>query len=255
MVFDLQTISILTGFGFLAGFIDSIAGGGGLITLPTLLMVGVPPHLALGTNKLASTFGSFNAARAFIKKKIFNPLIWKAAMVATLVGAIIGVLLAHLIATDILKKFLPILILCVAIYIIFSPLKKLTKPHSRETLKPNTKSSVITGVVLGCYDGFLGPGTGSFWTTIVMSLYKLDLLTASGVARVMNFVSNIVALITFMLLKSVDYKIGICMGIALMLGAQIGAHSAIRFGARFIRPVFLTVVIVMAVRMIWGQFL
>lgn len=255
MLLDVQTISLLTSLGFLAGFIDSIAGGGGLITLPTLLMVGVPPHFALGTNKLAGTFGTFNAARAYIKKRIFNPLLWKAAIIATFIGAVIGVLLTHLIATDFLKRFLPILILSIAAYILVSPLKKITKPSADLAFKPNIKSSAITGFTLGCYDGLLGPGTGSFWTTSVMALYKLDLLTASAIARVMNFVSNIVASITFMLLHSVDYKIAICMGIALMCGAQLGVHSAIRFGARFIRPIFLTMVIGMAVYMIWQQWI
>lgn len=253
MSFDTNLLLILVSTGFFAGFIDSIAGGGGLITLPTLLAVGIPPHLALGTNKLAGTFGTFRAALTFIKKRVFNPLLWKAAVIATFSGSLFGVLLAHILSADLLKKIIPVIIIGVAVYIACYRPPKVTVHHN--DLKPRTKSSVITGSLLGFYDGFLGPGAGSFWTTAVMTLYKVDLLTASGVARFMNFVSNLAALITFMILQNVNYMVGLCMGIALMLGAYVGSHSAIRFGNRFIKPIFLSVVIVTALHMAWQQFL
>jgi len=253
MTLDFDLLLVLIAAGFSAGFIDSIAGGGGLITLPTLISVGIPPHLALGTNKLAGTFGTFRAALTFIRKKVFDPLLWKVAIVATFVGGFSGVLLAHVLSAETLKKIIPVFIIGVAIYVAFYRAPKIHLHHDQ--IKPKTRTSILLGSILGFYDGFLGPGAGSFWAMAVMSIYKVDLLTASGIARLMNFVSNVAALITFMWFNNIDYKIGLCMGLALMLGAYVGSHSAIRFGNRFIKPVFLTVVIVTALHMAWRQFI
>lgn len=247
---ELKVIEILVGVGLVAGYVDSIAGGGGLITLPALLSLGIPPHFALGTNKLAGTFGTLNAARAFIKRKIFNPILWKAAIIATLVGAFVGVLLSHFISVDFLKKFIPIATIIVAIYVGFYNPHKPLQEKSGAQFKPTTKLSAVTGIILGFYDGFLGPGTGSFWASSMMAIYKLDLLTASAVARFMNCLSSMVALITFMILQNVDYAAGIPMAIGVICGAQLGAHSAIRFGARFIKPLFLIVVVLLTGHMI-----
>jgi len=246
-----QTLLLLSGAGFLGGFVDSIAGGGGLITLPALLSIGMPPHLALGSNKLAATFGSFNAARIFIQRKILNPRLWLLCIIATGIGALIGVTINHFLSTHFLQKFLPLLIIAVAIYVgIFRPDKHRDFQQFRN-FQPPRLSSFLLGNLLGFYDGCFGPGTGSFWTSLVMAIYKMDLLSASGVARVMNFISNAVALLTFILLGSVDYSIGVTMGIALLIGSNIGARSAIRFGANFIRPIFLTMVILMAIHSLW----
>lgn len=250
LMINIHTIEILMGAGVLAGYIDSIAGGSGLITLPTLLSLGIPPHLALGTNKLAGTFGTFNASRAFIRKKIFNPLLWEAAILATLIGAIIGVLLSHFISAEFLKHFIPLAIILIVIYVAFYAPKKSATNSNPAHFKPRTHSSALMGIILGFYDGFLGPGAGSFWASTLMAVYKLDLLTASAVARFMNFISNFVALITFMILRNVDYRLGICMGIGLFIGAQLGVHSAVRFGPKFIKPVFLIIVSAVAVHMI-----
>src|SRR5277367_306149 len=101
-----HTLLLLSGAGFIGGFVDSIAGGGGLITLPALLSIGIPPHLALGTNKLAATFGSFNAARIFIQRKILNPQYWQMCILATAIGAFIGVLINYFLSAHFLQKFL-----------------------------------------------------------------------------------------------------------------------------------------------------
>ena len=114
---------------------------------------------------------------------------------------------------------------------------------------------ISTSAGIGYYDGFLGPGAGAFWTTACVAIYRMDIVHASGVARFMNFVSNIVSLHTFMALGLVEYGTGLAMGLSLMIGAHIGAHSAIRFGAPFIRPVFVLVVLGMAGRLIWQEWL
>lgn len=239
----------------MGGFVDSIAGGGGLITLPALLSIGIPPHIALGTNKLAATFGSFNASRIFIQRKILDPRLWQACIFATAIGALIGVIVNYFLPTHFLRQFLPILIITVAIYVgVFRPDKNRDFSQFKNFNPPKT-SSFLLGNILGFYDGCFGPGTGSFWTCLVMAKYKMDLLSASGVARVMNFVSNFVALLTFMMLRNINYSVGIIMGLGLLAGSYFGAHSAIRFGAKFIRPVFLTVVIIIALHLLWQEYI
>lgn len=229
--------------GFVAGFIDAIAGGGGMLTVPTLLASGLPPHVALGTNKLASTFGSSTASYTFYKKKLFNPLFWRYSLIFTAIGAIIGTLAVSFIATEWLERALPIIIMTTAIYTLFAKtacndLLNLPKDSKRLKIK-----QAIQGCLLGFYDGIAGPGTGAFWMSSSSALYKMNLLFSSGLARSCNFISNICSLVVFLYLGYVDLFLGIAMGCFLMLGAWVGAHSAIKFGSKFIRPIFVMVVV------------
>jgi uncharacterized protein len=246
-VLSTQTLLLLMFVSLCAGFVDGVAGGGGLLTVPALLTVGLPPHIVLGTSKLAGTLGVSSSAWTYIKKGIFNPLYWKAAITASLIGASFGVLANHILSANILKKLLPIVIVGVAIYMLWPKAKNTF--NSQINFKPNKFSSSLVASVLSFYDGFIGPGTGSFWVTAVMSIYKLDMVTASGIARFMNLTSSLVALITFISLNSVDYHVGLLMGLGFMLGSYQGAHYAIRFGARFIKPIFMVVVIILAINL------
>jgi len=234
---------------FLAGFIDAVAGGGGLLTVPALLASGLPPHMALGTNKLAATFGSITASYAFYKKNLFSPSFWKLSLIATAVGAAAGTLMVSLIDATILNKILPVLIGFSALYALFNPVKAKDNNELPASCSALKYKQVSQGFSLGFYDGFAGPGTGAFWTVSNLILYKMNLLLSSGVARAMNFVSNVVSLVTFIVLGHVNFAVGLVMGGFLMLGAYSGAHSAIRFGNKFIRPVFTLVVSVMAVKL------
>lgn len=236
---------------FAAGFIDAVAGGGGMLTVPALLSLGLPPHIALGTNKLAATFASSTAAWTYYRKQLFSPAFWRASFLATLCGAIGGTLVVDLISTDWLEKVLPLIILAVAIYTVWHPHPKGKEHKLPEKCRQLTKKQWLQGSTLGFYDGLAGPGTGAFWTVSNMALYRLDILMASGLAKAMNFTSNMTSLITFAVLGHINFALGLTMGLCLMLGAYIGAHSAIRFGAKFIRPVFVTVVIVLAIKLAW----
>lgn len=246
---DIYTILLLCGVAFTAGFIDAVAGGGGLLTVPALLTAGLPPHLALGTNKLAASFGSSTASWTYFKKKLFDPHFWRDSIIATAIGSVIGTVLVTYISADFLEKWLPVLIFIAALYTLFSK----AKPDEQLTLpKITTKFKVIQavqGFVLGFYDGFAGPGAGAFWTVSTMAIYKMNLLLSCGLARTMNFVSNFSSLIAFMILGHINYVLGICMGLCLMIGAYIGAHSAIKFGGRFIRPVFIACVLGIAIQL------
>ena len=240
---------ILCVVSFVAGFVDAIAGGGGLLTLPALIATGLPPHIALGTNKVAATFGTFTASLAFYKNKLFSPSFWKLSIITTITGSIIGTLVISHISTDSLEKAVPVMVVLVAIYTLMH------KPapdsdHSLPEQTPELKAKQLAqGTTLGFYDGVFGPGTGAFWTVSSVSMYKTNLLISSGVARTMNFFSNISSLTTFVILGHYSLLIGIGMGFSQMAGAWMGAHSAIKLGSKFIRPVFITIVIIMAIKL------
>ncbi|USH03332.1 TSUP family transporter [Grimontia kaedaensis] len=246
---DPNTLIILGMVAFAAGFIDAVAGGGGMLMVPALLSIGLPPHIALGTNKLSATFASSTAAFTYYRKKLFSPSFWIHAFIATFIGAILGTLVVDYISTEWLEKALPLVVLATAAYTIWHRQPK-TENHNLPKDEPHLKEKQWgQGLTLGFYDGVAGPGTGAFWTVSSMSMYKMNILLSSGLAKAMNFVSNITSLVTFIILGHVNWALGLTMGVCLMVGAYIGAHSAIKFGAKFIRPVFVTVVVVLSVKL------
>ena len=248
-VLDPSSWMLLALVGLMAGFIDAVVGGGGMLTVPALLSVGLPPHLTLGTNKLSACFASGTAAYTYFRKKLFTPEFWKNSFYSTLLGALFGTILVNFISTEFLEKFLPVIILGVAIYTLFSRVKEIDNdqlPAKNTLLKMKQR---IQGFILGFYDGISGPGTGAFWVISNLRLYRLNILLSSGIAKSMNFTSNFVSLLTFIYFGQVDWFIGLTMGTCLMLGAFIGAHSAIHFGAKFIRPLFIIIVVVMAINL------
>ncbi|NVK24315.1 MAG: TSUP family transporter [Gammaproteobacteria bacterium] len=243
------TIVLLITAAFVAGFIDAVAGGGGLLTVPAMLSTGLSPHVALGTNKLAATFGSMTAAYTFYKNKLFDPVFWQLSFWATCIGALLGTVSVHYLDSAVLNKILPIFIGFSALYTLFNPIKENSNQELPTKNAKLSKKQIIQGSVLGFYDGFAGPGTGAFWTVSNLFLYKINLLLSSGLARAMNFVSNIFSLFAFIYLGHVNFVLGIIMGVFLMAGAYTGAHSAIKLGNRFIRPVFVTVVTIMTLKL------
>jgi uncharacterized membrane protein YfcA len=255
LLLDPSSWALLIAVGLLAGFIDAIVGGGGMLTVPALLSLGLPPHLTLGTNKLSACFASGTAAYTFFKKQLFTPKFWKDSIYSTFIGALIGTIFINFVSTDWLEKILPLVILFAAIYSLFNRLKEEQNnllPEKNNQLKLKQR---IQGFILGFYDGSSGPGTGAFWVISNMRLYKLNILLASGVAKAMNFTSNITSLIAFIYFGQVNWIIGLTMGSCLMLGAYIGAHSAIRFGSKFIRPIFIAIVMIMALKLGYNAWL
>jgi len=255
LALDPTTWALLCAVALAAGFIDAIAGGGGMLTVPALLTAGLPPHLTLGTNKLAASFGSLTASVTYFRKKLFNPRFWAASILATAIGALIGTLVVDYLSIEFLNKLLPVVIILVACYSLFGSLST-TEHNELPELDGKTKiKQWLQGLGLGFFDGLAGPGTGTFWTASNSLLYKMSLLLNCGLARSMNFVSNFISLITFVALGHVNFVLGITMGFFLMLGAWLGAHSAIKFGSKMIRPVFNTVVIVLALKLIYEAYL
>ncbi|MCH1928999.1 TSUP family transporter [Shewanella sp. A25] len=243
---------LLAIIGLVAGFIDAVVGGGGLLSIPALLTLGIPAHTALGTNKFAASFGSSMAAWTYYQQQFFNPRFWYFAFIATFIGASIGSIAVYLIDANWLEKSLPLLIIGIAIFSLVSP-NAISDDNSQLPEKPQSKlTQSIQGLILGAYDGFAGPGIGAFWTVSAGALYKLPLLNSCGLARAMTFTSNITALVVFASLGQVNWLIGLWLGLCMMLGAFLGARCAIKFGMPFIKPLFILVVLSIAVNLAWS---
>lgn len=235
----------------IAGWIDSIAGGGGLITLPALLAAGLPPHLALGTNKFQSSFGSFTATMNHYRRGIINirEAVW--GVICTAVGAAAGAYVVQILDSRLLEKVIPFLLLAILVYFIFSP--RLGDRDTTQRVQARL-FYVAAGLGLGFYDGFFGPGTGSFWTFLFVSLMGLNLLKATGYTKLMNFTSNIVSLVAFAIGGNIMFTVGIVMAVGQTLGAYVGSHMAISRGAKFIRPVFVVVVLATTIKLFADYF-
>lgn len=225
--------------GLLAGFIDSIAGGGGIITVPVLLASGMPPHVALATNKLQSSFGSFTASLNYISKGLVSlkDVFW--GVFFTFCGAVMGTYSILLLDARILAKIMPMLLIAIFLYTLFTP--KLGNEDRRHVVSPNIFYLVV-GLAIGFYDGFFGPGTGSFWTIAFVTLLGLNLKSATARTKIMNFTSNIVSLGVFILGGKVLWSVGILMGLGQIFGAYIGSSLVVKKDTSFIRGFFLFVV-------------
>ncbi|HAR34147.1 MAG TPA: hypothetical protein DCR95_08690 [Desulfobacter sp.] len=237
--------------GLAAGFVDAIAGGGGLIALPALLSVGLPPQLALGTNKFQGSFGTLSAASNFIRKgkvKLSDNL---AGMAFTFIGAATGSWTIQHIHADFIKHLVPFMLLFVFFYTLIA--KNLGVVQAKARMQKNI-FFLLFGFGLGFYDGFFGPGTGAFWTGALLIFMGMDMTKATGTTRIMNFVSNITALALFMAGGNVLYTVGLVMAVGQIIGANIGSGMAIKRGAPFIRPIFLTMVLLTITRLIYVNY-
>ncbi|WP_236026430.1 TSUP family transporter [Alicyclobacillus suci] len=230
---------ILAVSGLLSGFIDSTVGGGGLISLPALLFVGFPPAAALGTNKLAGTMGSLTSTLSYLRSgKVTYRIVLVAFPLAVLGGAT-GAVVVHHLPSSFLRPLVLILLILVAGYTFWN--KRLGLTDNRTSL---TRSvflfACLAALVVGFYDGFFGPGTGSFFMMIFV-LLGFNFVNASGNARTLNFGTNLGALGAFVTVHAVDYLAGIILGAGMVIGAIIGSQFAIRRGAKYVRPLFIGV--------------
>ena len=241
---------VLTGVAVLTGFIDAIAGGGGLIMMPALLFAGVPPLQALGTNKLQSMFGTGTALRNYWRSGLVE---WRPNRLTVLVvfaGAVAGVLLVQSIETKLLGLIIPVLLVASAIYILLSPRMSDEDAHHRVS----SKGYAPIGGAIGLYDGFFGPGAGTFYTTSLVGLRGYGLTKATGLTKLFNVTSNIASVAVFALGGHVLWLLGLCMAAGAMLGAWLGSHTALRFGARLIRPLLVVISLGLTGRLLWGYF-
>jgi uncharacterized protein len=244
-----QTFLLLALVGFAAGFIDSIAGGGALLTLPALLLAGLSPAEALGTNKAQSLFGSGSATWAYARKGHIDFHALKLPFALSAVGSACGALLATYVSAEFLKAFLPVLLILIAVYFALKP--DIGDLPGRERMRPALFAATIIPAI-GFYDGILGPGTGSFFMIAYVALAGLGVLKATAQTKLLNFASNIGAFAVFALSGVIYWKIGIAMGIGQFIGARLGAGLAMKNGARLIKPLLVTVCIALSARLLFS---
>ena len=240
----------LTAIAVLTGFIDAIAGGGGLIMVPALLFAGVPPLGALATNKLQSVFGTAVAMRNFARAGLVDWQENKLTLLLVFAGAVGGVLLVQAIGGKALGLIIPILLVVAALYILLSP--RMSDEDAHQRLSPAGFAPV--GGAIGFYDGFFGPGTGTFMTTALVALRGHGLTKATALTKMFNFASNVAAVILFAIGGQMLWLLGLAMAAGAMAGGWIGSHTAMRFGARVIRPLLVVISLGLTGRLLWGYF-
>jgi len=245
----IATALFLLAASFFAGFIDSIAGGGGLIQLPALL-IGLPKSETaevLGTNKLSSVFGTSTAAVLYRKQIKPDPKVLLAMGVPALLGSAGGAMFASKIPTSSMRPMVLVLLIVVAIYTWFKPdLGKFE--NLRHLPRRRVQIAALAGVIIGFYDGIFGPGTGSFLMLILVASLGYAFITASAIAKVVNVATNVGAILVFGINGAVIWQIGIIMGVANISGAIIGARLAIKGGSTLVRKVFLLVTVALIVK-------
>lgn len=244
---DTEVLVLLVLVAGTAGFVDAIAGGGGLLVLPALLAAGLGPTAALATNKLQASFGSGSAALHFTRRGAVDPRTLAPAIATTFVGAAVGTVLVQQLDTSALEVVLPVLLLALAGYVL------LGRDVGARPSPPRVTGSTFAGTVapgIGFYDGFFGPGTGSFFAVAFVSLRGMDLTRATAHTKVLNFTSNVAALLFFVLGGKPVWAVGLGMALGQLVGARLGAHVVLAHGARVVRPLLAVVSIAISLRLL-----
>ncbi|PHM49859.1 sulfite exporter TauE/SafE family protein [Xenorhabdus miraniensis] len=242
------------GFLFLvaivAGFIDSIAGGGGLLTIPALLSVGISPVQTLATSKLQAVGSSFSASLYFIRRKVVDWRSQRFAIFMTMLGAMLGALLVQFVSPDFLRYLLPILVMLIGLYFLLVP--NIGAEDRQRRLGP-IAFGCLTGCGIGFYDGVFGPGAGSFFALCYVMLCGYNLAKATAHAKVLNFASNIGALGFFIIGGQVLWLVGCVMLIGQMIGARLGAGLVLSKGQKLIRPMLVTISFLMSIKLLYDH--
>ncbi len=251
-VFSAELFAGLFAVALLAGFIDTIAGGGGLLTLPALLLAQLPPVAALATNKLQGSFGSLTASISMLRRGVvrFQDIRW--LFVASLLGAALGTLLIQFIDPGVLMLMVPLSLILIALYFLFMPAAGRTETAPRMSRRTYGLTLVP---LIGFYDGFFGPGTGSFFAFSKIFFRGRNLLGATATAKVLNCASNVASLVVFIAGGKVVWSLGAVMIAGQVLGALIGSHAVIRHGVWMIRPMVVSMCLLMAFSYVYKEVL
>lgn len=240
-----ETLALLFLAATLAGLVDTLAGGGGLITIPALILSGVPPLAALGTNKLQGCLGTATSSFLLFKRKKIHWQELRSMMLTAFIGALLGTLAVQFINTAILSFVIPCALLVIALYFLVSPYLKLDTDKPR--LPANRYQKIILPII-GFYDGMFGPGTGSFFALAGVSLRGLALITATAIAKPLNFATNLASLLIFVSIGQIVWQAGVVMIVGQMLGAWIGAHFLFKAKPSLLRFLIVSVCLLMLVR-------
>ena len=245
MSLDWIVLVALAGAGLLAGFVDAIAGGGGLIALPALLAAGIPPVVALGTNKVQSVIGTGAAAMTYWRGGFVAPEKLLLAIGLTFASSFVGAWTVERIDVHLLQVMVPVALVGVAIYFLLVPRLSDEDRHARlkfEAFVP------VMGAIVGFYDGLLGPGTGSFLTAGFVALFGLGVTRAAGSTKFLNLASNLGALALFIPSGDVVWVAAGAMAVGQVVGGYLGARTGIRFGAKLIRPLVAVISVALAAK-------
>lgn len=242
-----EILLLLLAAAFIAGFVDSIAGGGGLITVPTLLLAGFPPVDALGTNKLQGLFGSGSATLAYAAAGHVDLRRQLPSALLSLLGAAAGATLATFLPGDWLRAALPPMLIAIALYFAFR--RNLDDLDRSRRMTPLLFGLLVVPAI-GFYDGLFGPGTGSFFMLAFIALAGYGVLKATAHTKLLNFASNIGGVAAFAAAGVISWQVGLAMGVCQFLGARLGAGLAMKKGAGLIRPLLVVTCVTLALRLL-----
>jgi len=242
---NIETIILLIAIAGIAGFIDAIAGGGGLITLPALIWIGLPPISALATNKLQGSFGTLSASIHFIRSGHIQLKQFILPVSMSFIGGLSGSLSVGMVPNVFLETLIPVMLIGFALFFMFSP--KITD-DSRAAKITLPTFAFIFAFPIGFYDGFFGPGAGSFFTLAAIIYLGYGMTQSIASTKILNFSSNFAALILFSIGGHVWWQLGLILGIAQAFGAWLGSKMAIKHGSKLIKPIIVIVSIAASVK-------
>lgn len=245
---ELDVLLLLMLVAGVAGWVDAIAGGGGVIILPSLLMTGLNPVEALATNKLQACFGSGTATMNFARKGLLDVRAAWFAVLFTFAGASIGTLAVRWLPRDFLEMLIPVLLIALALFLLFG-----TRSFSavRQARLRESTFAIVVGGGIGFYDGFFGPGTGTFFAMAYMLLLGQSMVNATIRSKLLNFTSNIAALLFFALSGKVQWVTGLVMAVGQMAGAYLGSNMVVSQGAMLIRPIMIWMSVLISLKLLF----
>lgn len=241
-----EVVALLCVAALAAGFVDAIAGGGGLITVPALLAAGIDPVSAIATNKVQGSIGTASATWTFWRAGRIDLEVIKVPLVMALVGAVAGALAVMVVDTRWLLLLLPVMLVAIALYFLLGPKVGEQERHAR-------LGSVGYGLVaggIGFYDGFFGPGAGSFYTLSLVTLLGMGLVRATAHTKVLNLTSNVVSVVVLGMGGHVLWALGAAMAVGQFIGGRLGSRAAMRWGPRLIRPLLVVISLAMTVKLL-----
>ncbi len=248
MEFDALTFLIVCPLVFVAGFVDAIAGGGGLISLPAYLIAGLPPHFAIGTNKMSSTMGTALATFKFARSGFINWRLGGVCAVSALLASSLGARLLLMVDEKIISYVLLVILPLTAYYVFRS--KTLSPTGAPRGRLEMYFIALLASIAIGIYDGFYGPGTGTFLLLILTGVARMKLIEANGITKIINLSTNVAALTVLLINGKVMLVLGIIAGLFNMLGNWLGARSFVSGGSKIVRPLIIAVLSIFLIKVI-----
>ena len=254
MTITVWTYVIVCSLALVGGLVDSIAGGGGLITLPAYLIAGFPPHMASATNKCSAVFGTFTSTARFLRQGKVNLPAAAISAVTALLGSALGARLYLYLSERYLQYVLMVVLPVIAVFLVFRRDFVERGPDEAVSGPRLLVLAGIIGLLLGTYDGFFGPGTGTFLILLFTALARFDVITASGNAKVINLCSNAAAFVTFACAGKVVWAVGLPAAVCGIVGNYIGSGLVLKKGAAAVRPMFCVVLALLFARILYDVF-